>query len=75
MITKRYRVLDPHAKKIGGLLVATDRVVVLTEAQARYPIDQRQVVEMPNEIPPAEPVTIPAPAPDTDRRGPRGRRG
>lgn len=75
MITKRYRVLDPHAKKIGGLLVDTDRVVVLTEAQAKYPMDQRQVVELPNEIPPAEPVTIPAPAPDTDKRSTRGRKG
>lgn len=75
MTATRYRVLDPHAKKIGGLLVDADRTVLLTEAQARYPIDQRQVVEMPKEILPADPVTIAAPAPGTDKRDTRGRKG
>lgn len=75
MTAKRYRVLDPHAKKIGGLLVDADRTVLLTEAQARYPIDQRQVVEMPKEIPPAAPVPAPVPEAVEDKRGSRGRRG
>lgn len=44
MTAKRYRVLDPHAKKIGGVPVNAGRTVTLTDAQAKYPLDQRQIV-------------------------------
>lgn len=61
MTAKRYRVLDPHAKKIGGVPLNADGSVTLTDKQAKYPLDQRQIVELPNEIPPAAPVPLAAP--------------
>lgn len=40
-----YRVLDADARTIGGVRVSPLRTVDLNDAQARYPLDQGQVVK------------------------------
>lgn len=73
MTAKRYRVLDPHARKIGGVPVDADRTVTLTDRQARYCLDQRQIVLIvPEPAPLMAPVTEAMAAP---KRGSRGRKG
>ena len=41
-----YRVLDADARTIGGVRISPLRTVDLNDAQARYPLDQGQVVEV-----------------------------
>jgi hypothetical protein len=73
LLVKRYRVFDPHARKIGGVLLNKDGTVSLTDSQARYPLTQRQiapvVVEAPAPVPEATPAET---APRSTRRRRRG---
>ena len=40
-----YRVLDADARTIGGVRISPLRTVDLNDAQARYPLDQGQIVK------------------------------